>query len=224
MNPRARKDIQIAQNPEGQRVAIFGDRSWQLSATAAWVLTKSDGETQLDQLLCDETHGPQVWTALDELADAGLLVERLSPPAGGSARHVIPSLTRREAFGRAAATLLTAAGVGIALRAGVAHAEGEELAPATADETAETTRLETEKRRLDEKHAKRKESLRNCKQSENDRKSQKDPDCKKAEGGLERVRVKEEAAKSQLKAHRHRERAAKRRRFRKVHQESAKKR
>ncbi len=152
MTPRAVRDLTLQSHADGSALAALGSSSWQLSPAAAWVLGRANGDATVQDLMEDPSFGPQVWACLDELADAGLLEQRLSPPAGGAGGHVVRAISRREAFGRAAAVVAGAAGIGIALHSGVAHAEDEVSAEEAND--PEIKKLEEDSRLKTEEHSK----------------------------------------------------------------------
>jgi hypothetical protein len=220
MHPRAAQNISLQHHNDGTATATLGASSWQLSASAAWVLAQADGDTTLQTLLSDSTYGGAVWDALDELADAGLLEARLSPPAGGATGHVVRAISRRQAFGRAAAMAMTAAGVGIALRSGVAHSEGDPTEAADAEENADAELKELANARRDrkEEHRKSETHLKQCRDNvEVKVKRGERGGCAAAEERLQASLKKEQAAKRQWQIrHKRHERRRKQ-----IHRESA---
>lgn len=114
MLPRSNlHDCVVRPSHDGLLVVAPGHRVHQLNALCGIVLQAADGNRDLaalqafaQQQLGRNVSGHEVAEALDRLADAGLLVARVAPPAGVSRRGMLQRLTG----GAALAALLTVVG------------------------------------------------------------------------------------------------------------------
>jgi hypothetical protein len=96
---------------------------------AARVLAACDGATSVERMAADlEVSAEAVWSALDRLADLGLLESRASPPAG------LPTLSRRAALGLARVAALGAGAASLALPAAAEESKKKTPAELTARE------------------------------------------------------------------------------------------
>ena len=128
--PRAtRRDESVVLGAQCVRVG-----SSQVGMLAGFLWARADGSRTVGdlahaaerELRCEIPRG-DVWLALDELADAGLLAERLTPPAAGGSQ-----LTRRELLGLASAALAV---LTTSLPAAV---HGDDLEARTVDDLTQT--------------------------------------------------------------------------------------
>lgn len=133
MNPKSLRNDRLARplpsdHEAGGWVVIGPDHTYfKLDAVAGWVYTHADGSRDIDQLLAGlqasvdpAADRAMVFEALDRLADAKLLDQRVAPPAGLSRRVVMQRL-----LGGAAVAALTAA-LGMPRDAGAAELCGED--------------------------------------------------------------------------------------------------
>lgn len=133
MNPKSLRNDRIARplpsdHEAGGWVVIAPDHSYfKLDAVAGWIYTYADGSRDIDQLLSGlrasvdpAAERASVFEALDRLADAKLLDQRVAPPAGLSRRVVMQRLV-----GGAALAALTAA-LGVPRDASAEELCGEE--------------------------------------------------------------------------------------------------
>lgn len=111
MNPNARRDGLVARPLDGDLVLLGQDHDvHRLDAVTGWVWQHADGSKSPTALLAGlraELHADAdlelVFEALDRLADAGLLQERVAPPAGVTRR-----VTMQRLAGASALAALTA--------------------------------------------------------------------------------------------------------------------
>lgn len=109
--PKARREgIQLRTDVDGEVIASHGDKQSLLSHMEATVWQLADGEhsvSELTTLACKlTTHSVSiatVWSALDRLADLGLLMARVSPPAADGLRPSRRKLLEQVGLGAAGA-------------------------------------------------------------------------------------------------------------------------
>lgn len=133
MNPKSLRNDRVARplpsdHEAGGWVVIGPNHTYfKVDAVAGWIFAHADGSRDIDQLLAGlqasvdpAADRAMVFEALDRLADAKLLDQRVAPPAGLSRRVVMQRL-----LGGAALAALTAA-LGVPRAAGAAEQCGED--------------------------------------------------------------------------------------------------
>lgn len=119
MLPRARLDLTIQEQlEEGAATVVDGaGATYRLPMFSAWVLRHCDGARDVETLVREALEAAPrlgleesaasmralVWQALDDLAEAGLLIKPVAPPAGATRRD---SLWKIIASGAAASAVL----------------------------------------------------------------------------------------------------------------------
>ncbi len=151
-----------------------------MSPITALVWTQSDGRRSVTEIadaiyrrLGEPVTESTVWTALDELADSGLLVQRTTPPGGLPGRHTRREFLRSAAAVAAVAVLFPRLGEAEEAPAAPGSARAlpaldAEAAPASGEDAAEQAKEAYRKRSAAERDAeqrvkaKRSESFENA--------------------------------------------------------------